>query len=279
MDLKNGEAREVRSLPSPTEAFEKAKKFVKGNFPVSRLEPKEYRVIEHKYLEVTLAGESGVAKVKIDGATGDVLDYYVEVSPERAGWLVLERYPGYTLKNISEENDNYVVEIEDHSKEIKVLLSKDGKMLKEKDRVLKRELAEKIAEEEAKKIDPEAKVESLVLSDNWTAEFTGVTKVGTLTLDRGTGGLLKVEARFTERALEDLYHRHVQEKYGEDNLNTERITHYKDKGYMNIKVSGSEYIYYARLDTKTGEILEEDRVPKKGLTAKIRQMQLEGKYK
>ncbi|MDV3103723.1 restriction endonuclease [Thermococcus waiotapuensis] len=279
VNLRNGEAREVRSLPSPAEAFERAKKFVEGNFPVSGLEPREYRVIEHKCLEITLAGESGVAKVKIDGATGDVLDYYVVVSPGRAGELVLERYPGYTIKNISEENDNYVVEIEDNEREVKVFISKDGKMLKEKDRVLKRELAEKIAEEEAKKIDPEAKVEPLVLSDNWTAEFTGVTKVGTLTLERSTGQVLKVEARFTERALEDLYHRHLRGKYGEDNLNTERITHYKDRGYMNIKVSGGEYIYYARLDTKTGEILEEDRVPKKGLTARIKQMQLEGKYK
>lgn len=279
VDLRNGEVKEVRKLPSPEVALKKAKTFVESNFPLSGLELKDYRVIEHKYLELMLASESGTARVKIDGATGDVLDYYVEVSKKRAGELVLEKYPGYEIITVIDEKDSYTVEAASETHEIVVKLSKDGKMLEETDRVLKRELASKIADEKVKEIDPEARVESLELAENWVAEFTGVTKVGRIVLHRATGEVIESESWFTERALEEMYHKHLREKYGEEELRTERITHYKDKGYLHIKVSGRESVYYARIDTKTGEILSEDKAPTKGLTAKIKQMQLEGKYK
>lgn len=62
-------------------------------------------------------------------------------------------------------------------------------------------------------------------------------------------------------------------------MKTERLTHYKEEGYIHIKVAGKNSLYYARIDTKTGKILSEDRAPIKGITAKLKQLQLESKYK
>ncbi|WP_367883561.1 hypothetical protein [Thermococcus peptonophilus] len=62
-------------------------------------------------------------------------------------------------------------------------------------------------------------------------------------------------------------------------MKTERLTHYKEEGYIHIKVAGKNGLYYARIDTKTGKILSEDRAPIKGITAKLKQFQLESKYK
>jgi hypothetical protein len=279
IDLRNREVREVRKLPSPEVAFERAKKFVERNFPISGLGLRNYRVLEHKYLELTLESDSGKALVKIDGATGDVLDYYVEISEKRAGELILEKYPGYKVITVIDEKDSYTVEATGETHEVRVRLSKDGKIIEEIDRVLKRSLAEKIAEEKAKEIDPEAKIGSVELANNWIVNFSGVTKVGRLVLHRTTGEVAESNTWFTERAIEEMYHRHLREEYGEENPRTERITHYKDRNYLHIKVSGKDHFYYARIDTISGRILLEDRAPKKGLTAKIKQIQLEGKYK
>jgi len=277
--LRNGEVKEVRKLPSPEAAFSKAKAMIEANFPVSGLFMHSYRVSEHKYLEIKLEGEDGRATVKIDGATGDILDYYVEISEKRAGEIVLEKYPGFRITSVMGNEDEYTVEAEDETHSVKVRLSKDGKILEEVDRVLRRSLAERLAEERAKEIDPEARVESVELRDNWIVEFSGVTRVGRLVLDRATGEVLERNVRMTEMALEEAYHRHLREEYGEESPRTERLTHYKEGGYVNIKVSGRDRLYYAKIDTGTGRILSEDTAPIRGLTAKIKQLQLEGKYK
>ncbi|NJF24603.1 hypothetical protein [Thermococcus sp. Bubb.Bath] len=252
---------------------------IEANFPVSELSMHSYRVVEHKYLKIELQGKDGRATVKIDGATGDILDYYVEISEKRAGELVLEKYPGFKITSVMGNEDEYAVEAEDETHSVKVRLSKDGKLLEEVDRALRRSLAERLAEEKAKEIDPEARVESVELRNNWTVEFSGVARVGRLVLDRATGEVIDKDVRMTERALEEVYHRHLGEEYGEESPRTERLTHYKEEGYVHIKVSGSDRLYYARIDTRTGKILSEDTAPVKGLTAKIKQLQLEGKYK
>lgn len=279
IDLRNGRIEEIAKFPPLEEAVKKAKGVVEGNFPVKNLKLSSYRVLRHKYLELELEGEDGKAKVKIDGSTGDVLDYYLEISGERAGQLVAEKYPGYSVVSMIAEKDEYLVDAEGETHQIRVRLSKDGKVVEEVGRVLKRKLAEKTAKEKIRELDPEGKLESLELAENWIARFTGVSKIGELVLHRATGEILESRVNFTERALEEMYHRHVREKYGESELRTERLTHYKDKDYIHIKLSSKGRLYYARINSRTGEIIKEDVAPLKGFTAKLKQMQLEREYR
>ena len=279
VDLTTGKHSEVRRLPSPEEAFKNAKDVIEGNFPLRNLEMSSYRVLEHKYLELTLESPDGRAVVKVDGATGDVLDYLVEITPERAKELVAERYPEFEITSVEEKDAEYVLKAENERHVVTIRLSKDGKLVEEVDRVLRKELAEKIALERAREIDDEASIDSISLNDNWEVQFTGKTKIGTLVLHRATGEVIEENVRFTEMAIEAMYHEHLRMAFGEDEVKTERLTHYKDRGYINIKVSGAERFYYARIDTKTGKIISEDTAPIKGITAKLKQIQLDSKYK
>ncbi|WP_258084041.1 restriction endonuclease [Thermococcus thermotolerans] len=279
VDLTNGQHREIRKLPSPDEAFKNAREVIEANFPLRNLEMKSHRVLEHKYLELALESPDGKATVKVDGATGDVLDYLVEITPERAKELVAERYPDFEIVSVGGNEAEYTLKAENDRHVVTIRLSRDGKLVEEVDRVLKRELAEKIALERAREIDEEAGINSISLDENWNVEFAGKTKIGTLILHRTTGEVLKENVRFTEMAIEAMYHEHLRKTFGEEALTTERLTHYKDRGYINIKVSGREKFYYARIDTKTGKILSEDTSPIKGIAAKLKRLQLESKYK
>jgi hypothetical protein len=279
INLENGELREVARLPSPEEAFERAREVIEGNFPVKNLKLVSSGVLEHKFLELRMEGEGGRAIVKIDGATKDVLDYVVEITPERARELVLERYPGYQAVEVKDTGEAYTVGIENEEHRVVVEVSKDGKMLREADRILKREVAQRIAEERVKNIDETAEIKRLNLEGDWVVEFQGSSKGGKLVLDRKSGEVKEEDVRFTELALEESFHGHIRERYGEEELKTERLTHYKEEGYIHIKVAGKKGIYYARIDTKTGTIISEDRAPIKGITAKLKQFQLESKYK
>jgi len=279
VDLTTGKHSEVRKLPSPQEAFKNAKEVIEGNFPLRDLEMSSYRVLEHKYLELTLESPDGKTVVKVDGATGDVLDYLVEITPERAKELVAEGYPDFEITSVEGKEAEYVLKAENERHVVTIRLSKDGKLVEEVDRVLRKELAEKIALERAREIDEEAGIDSISLNENWEVEFTGKTKIGTLVLDRATGEVLEENVRFTEMAIEAMYHEHLRMAFGEKEVKTERLTHYKDKGYITIKVSGAGRFYYARIDTRTGKIISEDTAPMKGITAKLKQIQLESKYK
>ncbi|WP_297548082.1 restriction endonuclease [Thermococcus sp.] len=279
VNLENGTLKEVRKLPSPEEALENARKIIEENFPLRNLWLTECRVIEHKFLELELEGEGGRAVVKVDGATRDVLDYVVEISPEKAREIVKEKYPDFEVKELEEEEASYVVTAENERHLVKVRVSKDGKLVEEIDRALRENVARDIALEKIKEIDETAELKSLRLEKDWIAEFQGGTKVGTLVLDRKTGEVKETDVRFTEVALENRFHEHVRKIYGETELRTERLTHYKEQNYVHIKVAGREHFYYARIDTRTGKIISEDRAPMKGLTAKLKQLQLESKYK
>ncbi|MBP1912705.1 restriction endonuclease [Thermococcus stetteri] len=279
INLENGELREVTRLPSQKEAFERAKEVIEKKFPVENLSLVSSRVLEHKFLEITMEGDGGKAIVKIDGATKDVLDYIVEITPEKAKELVLARYPEHKAVKVDTSGDTYTVLIENNTHQATVEVSMDGKMLREIDRAIKKEVAQKIAEEEIKSIDETAEIRSINLDGDWIVEFQGSSKVGRLVLDRKTGEIKEEDVRFTELALEEEYHQYIQELYGEEELKTERLTHYKEEGYIHIKVAGKNGLYYARIDTKTGKIIREDRAPIKGITAKLKQLQLESKYK
>ncbi|NJE85784.1 restriction endonuclease [Thermococcus sp. CX2] len=279
VDLTRGSYAEVRKLPSPEDAYKNVKDVIEGNFPLRNLELKGYRVLEHKYLELNLESEDGKAIVKVDGATGDVLDYLIEIKPERAKEIVAGRYPNFTITSIEEADAEYIVSAEDEKHEVKIRVGKDGKFVKEIDRILKRGLAEKIAEEKAKEIDEEAVLKGIELHEHWEVEFAGGTKVGKFLLHRATGEILSQDVRFTEIAIEAMYREHIRKKYGEENPKTERLAHYKDKAYINLKLSGNDRFYYARIDTRTGRILSEDTVPIKGITSKLKRIQLESKYK
>ncbi|NJE02691.1 restriction endonuclease [Thermococcus sp. MV11] len=279
VDLTTGEYREARKLPSPEEASENARAVIEGNFPLRNLEMSSYRVLEHKYLELILESADGRAVVKVDGSTGDVLDYLVEVTAERAREIVSGRYGDFEIKSVEEDETEYRVTAENDRHIVTVRVSKDGKLIEETDRVLRGELAEKIAVEKAREIDEEATVKSLALRENWVAEFAGRTKVGRIVLHRTTGEVIESDVRFTEMAIKEGYLKHVAEKYGEENPTVERLTLYEEKGYVHVKVAGKETLYYARIDLKTGKITSEDKAPAKGLTAKLKQLPLENKYK
>jgi len=276
VSLEDGKLREVRKLPSPEEAVENAKKVVEGNFPVKGLRLTSSRVIEHKFLELELEGEGGKAVIKIDGSTRDVLDYVVEITPEKAKELVKEKYPDFEVRSVKEGDASYVVEAENDRYRVTVRVSKDGKLIEETDRVLKEDVARELALKRIKEIDETAELKSLKLENDWVAEFQGSTKVGRVVLDRKTGEVKEEDVRFTEVALENSFHEHIRKIYGETELRTERLTHYKEQNYVHIKVAGKDHLYYARIDTK---IISEDRAPVKGLTAKLKQLQLESKYK
>ncbi|WP_297552917.1 restriction endonuclease [Thermococcus sp.] len=279
VNLENGSLKEVRKLPSPEDALDNARRVIEENFPLRNLEMKESRVIEHKFLELELEGEDGKALVKVDGATRDVLDYIVEITPEKAKELVKERYPDFEVRGVEEKEASYLVTAENERHTINVKVSKDGKLIEETDRVLREDVAREIAVEKVKKIDETAELKSLRLENDWVAEFQGGTKVGRLVLDRKTGEVKEEDVRFTEVALENSFHEHIRKIYGETELRTERLTHYKEQNYIHIKVAGKDHLYYARIDTRTGKIISEDRAPAKGLTAKLKQLQLESKYK
>jgi DNA-binding protein YbaB len=279
VNLEDGSLREVRKLPSPEEALDNAKRVIEENFPLRNLELKGSRVIEHKFLELELEGEGGKALVKVDGATRDVLDYIVEITPEKAKELVKEKYPDFEVKSVEEKEASYLVTAENGRHAIRVKVSGDGKLVEETDRVLLEDVAGEIAVEKVREIDETAELKSLKLENDWVAEFQGGTKVGRLVLDRKTGDVKEEDVRFTEMALENSFHEHIRKTYGETELRTERLTHYKGQDYVHIKVAGKDHLYYARIDTRTGKVISEDRAPAKGLTAKLKQLQLESRYK
>ncbi|NJE01309.1 restriction endonuclease [Thermococcus sp. JdF3] len=279
VDLTDGSYEEARRLPSPEDAFENARTVIEGNFPLRGLVMESYRVLEHKYLELVLESADGRAVVKVDGSTGDVLDYLVEVTPDRAKEIVSEKYPDFKIKSVEGTETEYTVTAENDRHMVTVRVSRDGKLIEEADRVLRRDLAERMAAEAAKEIDEEAMVRSVTLNENWEVEFAGRTKVGRFVLHRTTGEVLKSDARFTEMAIKESYLAHVREKYKEERPAVERLVLYEERGYVHIKVAGRETLYYARIDTRTGKIISEDRAPTKGITAKLKQLQLDSRYK
>jgi hypothetical protein len=279
IDLTTGTYSEVRKLPSPETAFENSKEIIEENFPLRDLSLNSYRILEHKYIELEAVSGDGVARVKIDGATGDILDYSVSISPERASEVFRTKYPGFKITSLNELDEAYEIRAEDGRQEVTVKLSKDGKLLEETDRALKREVVEEIAGEEVAGIDEDATIRGVSLDTNWRVEFAGSTKVGTLTIHRSTGEVLERDVRFTEMAIEEAFKEKVRREHGESNLQTERLTHYKDKGYITIKLSGEKALYYAKIDVRTGKVLSQESAPIKGITARLKQLQLDNKYK
>ena len=279
VDLANGEHGEVRVLPSIDAVFKMAKEVIEENFPLRNLELKSYRVLEHKYLELTMESSDGKAVVKVDGKTGDVLDYVAEVTPERAKELASERYEGFEVTVLKSGETEHILRAENDRHVVTVKVSGDGKFIEETDRVLREELAKRLAERAVKEIDEEAVIKNMILGDNWEVDFAGRVKTGRLVLDRATGEVVKGDVRFTEMAIKESYISHVKEKYGEESPVVERMTLYGEKGYVHIKIAGKETFYYARINIKTGKIISEDRAPMKGLTAKFKQLQLESRYR
>ncbi|ASJ07447.1 restriction endonuclease [Thermococcus pacificus] len=279
VDLTSGKHREARRIPSPETAFGNARKVIEENFPLRNLELRSYRVLEHKYLELNMESSDGKAAVKVDGQTGDILDYVAEVTPERARELASQKYAGFEVTVAESGETEYVLKAENDRHVVTIKVSRDGKLIEEADRVLRREVAEELAERAAKEVDEEAVVKNLALNENWEVEFAGRTKTGKLVLHRATGEVVEKDVRFTEMAIKEAYLAHVKEKHGEENPVVERMTLYEEKGYVHIKVEGKENLYYARIDLKSGKVISEDVAPTKGLTAKLKQFQLENKYK
>ena len=172
----------------------------------------------------------------------------------------------------------YIFTVDDEEHHVKLLISKDGRLIREIDRVLKRDVVERIAEELVKEIEEDASVKSITLNGNWEVEFSGSRYVGVLVLERSSGELLEKRVRHTEMAIKENFMEHVRGKYGEKELQIERLTHYEEEGYIVVKLAGRENYYYGKIDTKSGKILSEDSVPIKGIGSKIKRMQLESKY-
>ncbi|WP_048151605.1 restriction endonuclease [Palaeococcus ferrophilus] len=277
--LHNGRYAVVRELHGPGEVFRAAKELIEKNFPIANLEARSFRLTQHRVFEVSLESPDGKTTVKVDGSNLDIIDYTVEISREKAESLVLEKYSGWNVESVEETEDSFVFKISNPEYVVEVAVSKDGKAIEEKDRVLREDVATRKAEEYLKGEGIEARVKEARLEGHWVVEFLGEEKFGTLKLDRGSGKLLEKEIYYTERALENLFHEHVKSKYGEKELNTEKMVHYRDRGYLIIKASSGNRLYYAKIDVKDGKILEEDALVDKGITAKLKKMQLESKYK
>ncbi|RLF75439.1 restriction endonuclease [Thermococci archaeon] len=279
VNLENGEHSLLRELHSPDEAFKIAKSIIEENFPIKGMEFESFSITEHRIIEILMSGVEGKARVKVDGTNLDVIDYFVEISPKKAEEIISSKYKEWSIKERTEDADSYTFSIESESQSAKVKLSKDGKFLEELDVVLKGDVARQKAIEHLEKMGVEAKIEEAALKENWEIVFIGDERFGKITLDRKDGSLIEEEINYTERALEKLYYEHLKLKYGEENPITERMTHYRDKGYLTIKVSSGNTLYYAKIDVKTGRVIEEDKLIDRGLMARIKKMQLESKYK
>lgn len=279
VNLENGEHSLLRELHSPDEAFKMAKSIIEENFPLKGMKFESFSIMEHRIIEVLMEGAEGKARVKVDGTNLDIIDYFVEISPKKAEEIISGKYKGWSINERTEDADSYTFLIESESQSAKVRLSKDGKFLEELDVVLKEDVARQKAIEHLEKMGIEAKIEEAALKKNWEIVFTGDERFGKLTLDRKNGSVIEEEINYTERALEKLYYEHLKLKYGEDNPITERMTHYRDKGYLTIKVSSGNTLYYAKIDVKTGRVIEEDKLVDRELMARIKKMQLESKYK
>jgi len=279
VDLTKAEYREVRKLVPPKKAFKGVKPLIEENFPVKRLKLKSYSVKDHKFIELEAESKHGIVRVNVDGLAGDVLDYFAEITRERAHELLKERYGELKVLEVEEGEFEYIFTIDDEEHNVKLLISKDGRLIREIDRILKRDVVEGIAEKLVKEIEEDASVKSISLGKNWEVEFSGSNYVGVLVLDRTSGELLEKRVRHTEMAIKEMFMEHVMNKYGEKKLHIERLTHYEEEGYIVMKLAGEGNYYYGRIDTRSGKILSEDYVPIKGISSKIKRMQLDGKYR
>ncbi|ASJ17212.1 restriction endonuclease [Thermococcus chitonophagus] len=279
VDLTNGQLEEKATLIHPKKAYKVGKEVVEGNFPLSNLKMESFSILEHKYIEVVLKEGDGKAKVKVDGKSGDVLDFFIEISKTKAEEITKQKFPDLKVESIEERESEYIIHGEIGNHKVKVKVSKDGKIIEEVDRVLKEEIIRELATKSIQELDPEAKIKTVQLEDNWIVTFSGPSKVGRIVLHRSDGNIIEKEVRYTEIEIEKIYYDRLKNLYGEEELKTEWLTHHKDKGIVTLKVLGKEKVYYAKIDVKTGKIISEDTAPIKGFMAKIKQIQLEGKYK
>ncbi len=279
VDLTRAEYEEIRVLVSPKKAFKAIKPLIEENFPVKGLKLSSYSVKDHKFIELRGESKDGKVRVKVDGLSGDVLDYFVEITKERAQELLTEKYGELKVVEIDEGDFEYVFTVDDERHHVKLLVSKDGRLVREMDRILKEEVLREIAEGLVGEIEEDASIKAVTLKENWEVEFAGSKYVGVLTLERSSGRLLEKKVRHTEMAVKESFITHIRRKYGEERLQIERLTHYEEEGYIVIKLSGKENYYYGKIDTKTGRIISEDYAPIRGIGSKIKRMQLENKYR
>lgn len=278
-NLENGEHTVTANLLHPYQIANSAKSLLEKNFDMNGLELVDFKFHDATQLEILLESNDGKIKVNADGKTGDIIDYFVEISPQKAREIILQKYGGWSIKKLDRKSDTYEVELENKRALLRISLSKDGKILTEVDRQLKIEVVQEIAKKFLEEKGIPAAIKEITLDDNWKVKFVGEERVGELLIGRSSGEILKSDVFLTEMAIEENYKRHVREKFNETSLNTERIVVYKEKGYAVIKLIGNESIYYAKIDLRNGKILEEDNLPNKGLMAKIKKVQLEAKYK
>jgi len=278
IDLTRGALKEIRMLVAPSKAFKSAKPLIEDNFPVRKIKMDSYRVLGHKFIEINAQSPDGTVRFKIDGLTGDVIDYAVEITRERAEEILREKYGELKVVSVEESDVEYIFTLEEGDHTIKLRISKDGKFIEEIDRVLKREIVEKLAEELVKEIEEDASVKSIELDDNWVVRFAGGKYIGEIVIARASQQVLSKKVNLSEMAVKSDFIKHVQEKYHEEELRTERLIYRRGGGYVMIKLAGRENYYYAKIDTKTGKILSEDVVPIHGLGSKLKRMQLENKY-
>ncbi|WP_256957743.1 restriction endonuclease [Thermococcus litoralis] len=278
-NLENGEHKVVANLLHPYQIANSAKNLIEKNFDIKGLELVDFKFYDATHLELLLESVDGKIKVNADGKTGDIIDYFVEISPQKAREIILQKYKGWEIKKLEKENEAYEAELENDKSILRISLSKDGKILNELDRQLKIEVVREIAEKFLEEKGIPATIKEIKLNENWKVKFVGEERVGELLIGRSSGEILKSDVFLTEIVIEESYKRYILEKFNEKNLNTERIVVYKEKGYAVIKLVGDKSIYYAKIDLRSGKILEEDTLPKKGLMAKIKKIQLEAKYK
>lgn len=277
-NLENGEHKVVANLLHPYQIANSAKNLIEKNFDIKGLELVDFKFYDATHLELLLESVDGKIKVNADGKTGDIIDYFVEISPQKAREIILQKYKGWEIRKL-EKNEVYKAELENDKSILRISLTKDGKILNELDRQLKIEVVREIAEKFLEEKGIPATIKEIKLNENWKVKFVGEERVGELLIGRSSGEILKSDVFLTEIVIEESYKRYILEKFNEKNLNTERIVVYKEKGYAVIKLIGDKSIYYAKIDLRSGKILEEDTLPKKGLMAKIKKIQLEAKYK
>jgi len=279
INLSTGNYRERERLLHPLKAFEIFKESLTREFPIRDPELKTYHVIGHRYIELEMTSRDGSAIAKIDGRTGEIIGVMVQISRSRIKEILAEKYPGFEIVLLEETKNGYLVTLEDKKQMVKVEVSSSGRIVRELDRFLKSKVAEEIARNVVSEIEERAIIDNLKLTDNWIAEFIGPVKRGKIVIHRATGEVLSKDIHLTEKALERIFEEHIRRKYGEKKPKVDRVIHHLDRGYATIKMIGKRGYYYAKINTRTGEIMEEDTVSLDNLTSKLKVMQLEAKYR
>jgi len=270
-----GEVEDVKALYHPKEILEEGLREHDGVVTPGSLDLAECQVKNHEIVRAVFRGGDGIVEFTYNGHSGEIIEWKLEISQDKALELVSSAYPEFKPVFTGEFGDHYMMTLESEDRILKLRVFKDGRMEK-LDEFLREAAVERRALEYLREIEPKPVIESLKLEENWVVEFTGTKWTGTLVLHRSSGELLNRELNLTEKFMVKSFLGMIAEEYG-DSAKVEVVSHHVEEGIAGLKAVGEKGYYFAKIDVRSGEIIARDFVPK-GLKSKLKLSQVEGRY-